>query len=306
MSQPKRHHYVPRFYLKNFVNDKGYLWVYDRQEDTYSEQRPEHTAVQKDYYTIKDKHGNKDTEIEKLFSMIESKASAVIKKIVSGVSINQEDKDNLALFISCQMARVPEYEKRIADATEESMKATGRLLVYSVERAEEIIKQSTKNKSNKGSNTLTPQALFDFIQGGQYKISFSKEWSLGTMLQSAHRLSGYFAKMDWLILYAPNKHFFIISDNPYTLVPPKDKYLTNSGVGIITPGAQKVIPLSSKVSLVMGDVGGRYLVKNIRSLWVRNMNINSAQNSSRFIYAKDKELLESIVKVSRIKEIPIT
>ena len=27
---PRKHHYVPKFYLKKFADSDGYLWTYDR------------------------------------------------------------------------------------------------------------------------------------------------------------------------------------------------------------------------------------------------------------------------------------
>lgn len=34
MSEPRKHHYVPVFYQKHFVNQHGLLWLYDRSLKT--------------------------------------------------------------------------------------------------------------------------------------------------------------------------------------------------------------------------------------------------------------------------------
>jgi len=63
MAAPKRHHYLPRFYLKRFAQ-AGKLWVYDRQEDKYRHQTPQNTAVIGNYYSFTTPTGEKNTDLE--------------------------------------------------------------------------------------------------------------------------------------------------------------------------------------------------------------------------------------------------
>src|SRR5829696_9445381 len=74
VSTPKKHHYLPEFYLKGF-STAGELWVYDRKRGTYDKRRPETTAIRKGFYAVKDEHGKKDYgEVERRLSVIESHA----------------------------------------------------------------------------------------------------------------------------------------------------------------------------------------------------------------------------------------
>lgn len=50
MSTPKRHHYLPRFYLDRFT-DRGRLYLFDREEAEHRIQTPKNTAVQTHFYT---------------------------------------------------------------------------------------------------------------------------------------------------------------------------------------------------------------------------------------------------------------
>ncbi len=67
MSKSQRHHYLPQFYLKNFTDVKGLLWVFDRDAKEYRQQTPKNIAVQRDYYAVKDEQGEKNFKIEEYF-----------------------------------------------------------------------------------------------------------------------------------------------------------------------------------------------------------------------------------------------
>jgi hypothetical protein len=53
VSDRKKHHYVPEFYLKGFSRD-GKLWVYDRDRDTYDHLPPETLGIKKNFYVFTD------------------------------------------------------------------------------------------------------------------------------------------------------------------------------------------------------------------------------------------------------------
>ena len=80
MPKPKRHHYLPQFYLNGFCTN-GRLWIYDRTENNFRCQTPINTGVIKDYYTFLDEEENKDTKIEEMLSKVEGDTKPVIDKI---------------------------------------------------------------------------------------------------------------------------------------------------------------------------------------------------------------------------------
>jgi len=51
MSKPKRHHYLPQFYLDKFSRS-GSLYIFDRELNEYREQTPTNTAVKSHYYAL--------------------------------------------------------------------------------------------------------------------------------------------------------------------------------------------------------------------------------------------------------------
>src|ERR1043165_1464790 len=68
MAKPKRHHYLPEFYLAGFTLDgarESTFTVFDRDECQFREQTPPNTAVRGYYYAVEDEAtGEKSMHVE--------------------------------------------------------------------------------------------------------------------------------------------------------------------------------------------------------------------------------------------------
>ena len=68
--------------------------------------------------------------------------------------------------------------------------------------------------------------------------------------------------LEWFIASAPPGKAFVTCDAPVIITrPPNHSPLM--GVGLSTPGSEKIIPLSSRVALLMGDEVARPMVAHI-------------------------------------------
>jgi len=87
MSNPKRQHYVPSFYLDFFASGDGTFWVYDKEGDLPRKQTAINTAVESFFYSVDTPEGEKNNYIEEELSKIESTARPILalsKKWVPG------------------------------------------------------------------------------------------------------------------------------------------------------------------------------------------------------------------------------
>ena len=301
MSEPKRHHYLPQFYLNRFTDNKGLLWVFDRDTKEYRQQSSKNTMLQCHYYTFRDKDGKKHTEIEKFFSIIEGRTKPIIEKVDDKQKITAEEKEILATFISFQKTRVPDFEKKTNEAHEKMIKKMNQLMFSSKKRVESQFKKYERDTGKKIN--MSSEEFMNFVQNDKYYIKFPREHSIKLMLNLGKDFIMYFIQMNWLFLWVSPKTSFMTSDNPFMLLPPAD-YNPNSpyGIGIITAGAKKIIPLSQKTCLVMGDHGGEISGKSINRDVVRKINCDIAANSDRFVISRDKSLLKKIVSITKIDQ----
>ena len=119
MTEPKLHHYVPRFYLKHFLDAKQKLWVYDKDADKVFKTTPSKIAAENQFYRLPEPFvGEKGPfSIETALSSLESMVSGIIARIISDVSnlavaekvaVSDEERIILSRFISTQHFRTLE------------------------------------------------------------------------------------------------------------------------------------------------------------------------------------------------------
>jgi len=294
-NNPKRHHYLPKFYLDNFCRNR-FLWVFDRKKNEYRQQTPVNTAVKRRYYTITDSKGIHHNDIEKVLSKIEGKSKSILDKIEQHSQIDLEEKTILAIFVALLHTRVPGFEQLIDGQTEKLIKYLGKFSVPNIEKAKVVIKKFAKKEEEE---KISPKELLDFVQNENYDVKFSRSHSLRMMYFLTRKLPLYLVQMDWQFWHAPHKGSFVTSDNPFIVTPPENFY---GPFGIITKGAKKVCPLSQNVCLVICDHGERIIHMHITRKQARCINFLVAMHSDRFLFAKDKCLLESLVSLTKINK----
>ncbi len=282
MSNPTRQHYIPRVYLKNFTNENDKVWVYDKHEQSLKELSTKDTTLEKNLYTITDTEGNKDFSIEKSFSEVESATGPIISKVIKQETITLKEKAQLSLFIAL-------LENRTVLALEENNKTSSEILTWAKNMRlyngdfDHIIEKMGCSR----------EEAIEKIKNA--KVSFNKATNLTTLIDIANTIAQNYSMMEWRMFYAKNSNF-LTSDNPLFLLP--EKIDNNYGYGILTPGVNKIIPISSKTLLCIGDIGiiavhGLNMGDKQR---IRQLNILTYLNAKRFVIANNKGLIENIVK----------
>ena len=97
----KNQHYVSRFYLQNFTDADGYLWVYDTQNSCVKRLRPNSICVENYLYETKfeDERAGKfvnPNEIECCFCKYEGEYSNLVRKIKS-ICVPEQNTNALIL-----------------------------------------------------------------------------------------------------------------------------------------------------------------------------------------------------------------
>ena len=117
---PKKPHYVPKLLLKNFVDSKGFLCVFDKKEGKFHQKTPKNTFVEK-YLTRSYDFNNENYsfEAENILSGIETRADLVIKRIIECARNNEhpklppEDGDAWKRFYHAMCRRTPEFAEEM-------------------------------------------------------------------------------------------------------------------------------------------------------------------------------------------------
>lgn len=110
----KKQHFVPRFYLENFTNSEGEIWIHDCEHDTLRQSRPDKTAFEKNIYTPVDEDGKRIEDIEKSLSEIESDAANILPDLLALKPLAKASKAKFSLFLATMFARSPAQLRQFA------------------------------------------------------------------------------------------------------------------------------------------------------------------------------------------------
>lgn len=100
-NNPIRHHFIPQFILRNFVDEKGYLNYFNKEKNVVEYVLPKDVFARKDLYRDEKNHPALPVEIECELSRFESEVAPIINKLLTGdiVILSKEEEEKLKLFI---------------------------------------------------------------------------------------------------------------------------------------------------------------------------------------------------------------
>ncbi len=104
MKEYVKHHYVPKFYLKNFTNNNVFSFFNVETMEYKEKINYESQCFIKNFY------GN-DAELEKVIALKETKWSVVVNKLINLEPINSSDKELLKEFAVYQYVRTNAFRK---------------------------------------------------------------------------------------------------------------------------------------------------------------------------------------------------
>ncbi len=127
--EKKRHHYVPKAYLRAFCDEGGKLWAFAKDEPLRPFRvSPDGIAHERYYYSQPLPEGGQDNDqLEDLFNVIESEWPPIVARWQAGDPVNDK-LDVLFQFIATMRVRVP-AARDVAEAwLANSVKETARHL----------------------------------------------------------------------------------------------------------------------------------------------------------------------------------
>jgi hypothetical protein len=220
----KVQHYVPQFVLRNFAasGKKKHIYVFDKLHEKTFKTAIKNIGAENAFYDYND-NGSKSSIDPKLESL-ETITSPIIRRIVENESLGSlkaKDKSIISLFCAVQMLRVK--------STRESLKE---------------LNDTLKDHIETGGYDINKVEGFKFMNEEEIKIS-----SIHSVL-TAGKLAPYFYSKVWLLLKAPKKSPFCISDNPISLYN-SVKRPGRGTLGLKVKGIEVQFPLSKNLCLSM-------------------------------------------------------
>src|SRR5262249_15309640 len=126
MNEPRRHHYIPQFYLSNWCNADGDLWSYHRipTKLIINKVRPKSAGYEKELYTLAHLPAEARQSVEKYVTAdVDNRAATALQKMTKSKSaegLTGKDRLGWAQFIVSLPIRNPDA---VADIKQESTKS---------------------------------------------------------------------------------------------------------------------------------------------------------------------------------------
>lgn len=301
---PVRHHYLPQFYLKGFSTDKSKLYVFDKKTDDeknkFRYQTTEKIAYENNLYTYKTKDRKKET-LEDFFCQIEGMAKTVITKLENREDIEPIERGHLALFVAFLWLRTPTSKAETLGAQQELAEKSMRMM-YHFPQQKDMMKQFFE-KRGKHFTDKELDDLIDFAtnpERSKFVVKFPPGYWIKQMLKLANDIYVYLAHCEWEIRHAVKKYAYITSDHPVLLIP-SEKPHPFYGVGLLTPGVKKTVPLTANMYLIMHEPQKKELVL-VHTIgdkdFYRQVNEWTMKNAERFVFSPDLGKLEKMLKTN--------
>ena len=223
---PVKHHYVPRFILKQFASNPQYkkkkLFVFDKWEDKIFQSSVNNAGCENHFYDFKVLDKNVSAEFG--LAEIDGDAASIFNSIVEKESLadlSDEDKVIIAIFCSIQIARTPQHRAVIETLFTDMFDKVEELWgVREIDGEPELSEEELKAESCMAISGAT---------------EFTK-----------HLIS-----KQWLLTKAPANCSFYISDNPIAKQNVVDSGPFWGNLGLACPGIEIYMPLSKKLTLAM-------------------------------------------------------
>ena len=294
MSNPKRHHFLPEFYLSGFTR-KGMLSIYDRKKKQYRVQAPRNTAVIGHYYAFLNKNGEVDYSVEKMLSQIEGRAKPVIRKLEHDEGISTEERIDLAIFLGILFARVPKAERENEEIADATIKQLTKHMFPTVEAVTAHLEERGK------LGEISPDYFFKFIHNEEYAVKGNRNWAVEMLLESGPDIGRALAMMDWMVIHAEPRASFITTDSPFGYIVPEEYQRSGEPVlGVASQKITKVIPLTASIALLVGKDGGALGHFECNRDHVDELNVFVATEADRYVLGTDERLVRRVVAASKI------
>lgn len=282
---PRKHHYVPQFYLRGFVGEKDQLFVCDRPSEKSFRTTPKNVAAERDFNTV-EIEGIDPAAVEKALADFEGKVAPALERIKEAKSLSvKEDRDALMNLICALAIRNPRQRATINDFVAELADKILRLGLATKERWEGQVEEMKKAGVWDAGSEVSYEEMKKYSEDRTKRISVAKEFNIAVEAEQHGRLLQHIGNRKWQLMVARNDTGgFVTTDVPVCLHWTDGQDHGSPGFGL--QGTEVLFPLSTKLCL-RGTFEGQEDVVDADIFLVGAVNSYLLSNVEKQVYAHD-------------------
>ena len=233
MAQPRKHHYLPQFYLRGFSPNGRSIFQIEKTPSRGYLCSIRDAAAIRDYHELDYSDAEDPHVIEKRLAEIEGQFSRTLTDVVQSGITSTEVHVGLIEFVALMKFRVPAFKTYIEESLRQSVRSVGMIM------------------ERKGALPPIPKGFEGMLRMDRAKISISNWKCLEFMFELATdpRLLRLLLAMRPSILRAKDRESLLTCDQPVALFHPEASARDPYGTGLADPRTELSLPLTSQVLL---------------------------------------------------------
>jgi len=240
MSEPRKHHYLPQFYLLGFSTDGKSIFQIEKASGKHYPGNIKDIAAIRDFHEIDGEGAEDPNAVEKRLAKLEGELATDLRDLLNDGISNLSALGEVVGLLSLLRMRVPSVKEHI----QESLASTIKMVAKEMEKAGKLPKPppgleetlSVDNLQFTVMNWRCLELMFDMAASPDI-LSL-----LGSMRATLYRLEG--------------EESFVTSDQPVSLFHPSITEDHKFGVGPAIREVEITLPLSSNALLKLDHESG--------------------------------------------------
>lgn len=227
---PRRHHIIPRAYLKRFCDSQGRISGYNVKNGKTFLAKPADVAFEKDRNT-QIINGEPNPRVEVSLNMVETPGAECMRDIDNGIFpfYDREKREIMSLYLALLYSRTDEARNRTKQAIAAMSRATAQMLTTEGLTAmlrTRYGREPTEKEINKAE---TARERICSIQAQEFEVDANTH--IDAMLRETNNLFQFFANRNWRV-FRFKTPVLATNDDPIVLVgDPKMRPEWGVGVG---------------------------------------------------------------------------
>lgn len=280
VTEPRKHHYLPRFYLRGFAAGERGLFQVEKCTGRAVRASINDLAAIRDFHRI-DADGVEDPfQLERELAEVEGLLASELAAALAGGLVSADVHAGLVQLLSLLRFRVPAVREFFEGSLRQYVRSTGLIM----ERA--------------GQLPVPPAGLEGALCFSDLRIEISNWICLHYMFQMAFdpRLLNLLLTMHPTIIEATGGTTFVTSDQPVAVFHPKARPTDLQGVAVPDPETELSLPLSSRKLLLLTWSDGAPESRMATDTEVQEFNRRTVIMASSYIFSgvDDAGLLQLI------------
>ena len=283
MSAPRKHHYLPRFYLRGFSSNSRSLIQIDKASGRASPCSINDVASIRDYHRLDTEDVEDPFELERRLSSIEGELANALQRVLENGISDLATRARLVELVSMLRVRIPAMKSTIEESLRQVVRRTGLIMERS------------------GKLPPPPPGLEHALRMDKLNIKISNWICLQHMFQLAadENILRLLLSMRPSLVHAPETCFFLTCDQPVAVFSPSANLSRTESVALTEPDTQISLPLSRNTLLLLDWLDERPATTIATAAKVEELNRRTVIMATDYVFAPDSNEAEARTLVAR-------